>query len=206
MSDSSSERRDVLASETPRSQAFPESRAAGPSAIAARSGPLPTPAFTASSSVAHRPDRLGGTTLPARPHACRRYLKLRVRNVTYGVPASQVREIVYRPELSPAGSHSQPSSTLANLRGHVVPVLDAAQLVLGADLDHADLGRADLAPDCLVVLEVSGGGGAESVIGLLVDGVEEVVQVREDHGAAHGHPVAPPLRNLEPLVRAFLRA
>jgi purine-binding chemotaxis protein CheW len=90
---------------------------------------------------------------------------LRVQGGDYAVPIHRVQEIVRVPEITRV-PHAQPGvEGVINLRGRVLPVVDlAARLALGTT-ERARSAR-------VVVVD----GGTES-IGLLVDGVSEVLRV-----------------------------
>jgi purine-binding chemotaxis protein CheW len=90
---------------------------------------------------------------------------LRVQGGDYAVPIHRVQEIVRVPEITRV-PHAQPGvEGVINLRGRVLPVVDlASRLALGIT-ERARSAR-------VVVVD----GGTES-IGLLVDGVSEVLRV-----------------------------
>jgi purine-binding chemotaxis protein CheW len=90
---------------------------------------------------------------------------LRVQGGDYGVPIHRIQEIVRVPNITRV-PHAQPGvEGVINLRGRVLPVVDlAARLALG-------ITERDRSARVVVV-----DGGSESV-GLLVDGVSEVLRV-----------------------------
>ena len=90
---------------------------------------------------------------------------IRVQGGDYAVPIHHVQEIVRVPNINRV-PHAQPGvEGVINLRGRVLPVVDlAARLALGIT-ERARSAR-------VVVVD----GGSESV-GLLVDGVSEVLRV-----------------------------
>jgi purine-binding chemotaxis protein CheW len=90
---------------------------------------------------------------------------LRVQGGDYAVPIHRVQEIVRVPEITRV-PHAQPGvEGVINLRGRVLPVVDlAARLALG--ITARDRSSR--------VVVVDGGSGS---IGLLVDGVSEVLRV-----------------------------
>jgi purine-binding chemotaxis protein CheW len=90
---------------------------------------------------------------------------LRVQGGDYAVPIHRVQEIVRVPEITRVPHAQAGVQGVINLRGRVLPVVDlAARLALGTT-EHARSAR-------VVVVD----GGSES-IGLLVDGVSEVLRV-----------------------------
>jgi purine-binding chemotaxis protein CheW len=113
---------------------------------------------------------LEGTTTAARSTIPQSFtdaqvVVLRVQGGDYAVPIHRVQEIVRVPEITRV-PHAQPGvEGVINLRGRVLPVVDlASRLALGIT-ERARSAR-------VVVVD----GGAES-IGLLVDGVSEVLRV-----------------------------
>jgi purine-binding chemotaxis protein CheW len=90
---------------------------------------------------------------------------LRVQGGDYAVPIHRVQEIVRVPEITRV-PHAQPGvEGVINLRGRVLPVVDLASLLALGITERARSAR-------VVVVD----GGTES-IGLLVDGVSEVLRV-----------------------------
>jgi purine-binding chemotaxis protein CheW len=90
---------------------------------------------------------------------------LRVQGGDYAVPINRVQEIVRVPEITRVPHAQAGVEGVINLRGRVLPVVDlAARLALGIT-QRARSAR-------VVVVD----GGSESV-GLLVDGVSEVLRV-----------------------------
>jgi purine-binding chemotaxis protein CheW len=90
---------------------------------------------------------------------------LRVQGGDYAVPIHRVQEIVRVPEITRVPHAQAGVEGVINLRGRVLPVVDlAARLALGTT-ERARSAR-------VVVVD----GGSES-IGLLVDGVSEVLRV-----------------------------
>jgi purine-binding chemotaxis protein CheW len=93
------------------------------------------------------------------------FVVLRVQCGDYAVPIHRVQEIVRVPEITRVPHAQAGVEGVINLRGRVLPVVDlASRLALGTT-EHARSAR-------VVVVD----GGSES-IGLLVDGVSEVLRV-----------------------------
>jgi purine-binding chemotaxis protein CheW len=90
---------------------------------------------------------------------------LRVQGGDYAVPINRVQEIVRVPEITRVPHAQAGVEGVINLRGRVLPVVDlAARLALG-------ITKRERSARVVVV-----DGGSES-IGLLVDGVSEVLRV-----------------------------
>ena len=129
----------------------------------------------------------------------RQLLRIALGAEAFAAPIDAVREILGVSHLTALPAVPGFVRGVMNLRGAVVPVID-----LGARLGRAPatVGRRS----CVVVVEVPGGdasAGAAQIIGALVDGVHEVLEVQPD--AIEPVPVlgAPvPAQFLHGLVRA----
>ena len=112
-----------------------------------------------------------------------KHLTLELGSEEYGVPVRDVREIVGALPCTPIPGSPHHVMGVVNLRGKVVPVID---LRLRLGLPAIDAGPRT----CIVVCQASAG----ALVGLLVDGVVEVVNVRaadvEPAPAVAGHEVS----------------
>jgi purine-binding chemotaxis protein CheW len=88
----------------------------------------------------------------------------------YGIPVLQVREIIPLMEITPIPRMPPFIRGVINLRGKIVPVLD---LRLRLELAAAEPTRTT----CIVVAQVITSSGSSSQMGLVVDGVAEVVNI-----------------------------
>lgn len=121
------------------------------------------------------------TTLPglvgpegAHDLALRQHLCLTVAHETYAVPIDAVREILEVGRLTPLPLTPEFVTGVMNLRGAVVPVIDLQARCFG---QAAAIARRS----SIVIVEVGRGeqDGA-LVVGVLVDGVSEVLEIAED--------------------------
>ncbi len=102
-----------------------------------------------------------------------RYLTFSLGNESYGIPVLNVREIIRLCPITPVPRMPTHIKGVINLRGTVIAVLDLRakfQLALG---DYGD--RA-----CIIVVQLNGHDGTKTLMGAIVDAVEEVVQLRDD--------------------------
>jgi purine-binding chemotaxis protein CheW len=99
-----------------------------------------------------------------------KYLTFQLGRECYGFPVLKVREIIryVTPTLVP--QLPEHVKGVINLRGKIIPVVDL-RLKFGFP--------ADVASDhvCIVVVQVASASGRTTVMGMVVDGVEEVIQV-----------------------------
>ncbi len=99
----------------------------------------------------------------------RKYLTFTLGRESYGLAAIKVREIIrfmpttFVPQLPP---HIR---GVINLRGQVIPVLDLRMRLGMSTTACAERG-------CIVVLPIKG-AAPEAAMGIVVDGVEEVLQI-----------------------------
>jgi len=102
-----------------------------------------------------------------------RYLTFSLGNESYGIPVLNVREIIRLCPITPVPRMPTHIKGVINLRGTVIAVLDLRakfQLALGDYCDRA----------CIIVVQLNGAEGTKTLMGAIVDAVEEVVQLRED--------------------------
>lgn len=97
-----------------------------------------------------------------------RYLTFTLGRESYGVPVLSVREIIRLCPITPVPQMPAHLRGVINLRGKVIPVLD-----LRAKFRLADGGYGDRA--CIILLQVGTPPGPVTLMGAIVDAVEEVV-------------------------------
>lgn len=133
------------------------------------SADLPVPA--ANSQVATANEKLKGGT-PSGGDVGRLYLAFRLADEVYAIDILSIREII---EYNvPTSVPMMPSSVrgVINLRGAVVPVID-----LSIRFGRAATGVGKRT--CIVIVEVEY-AGATYVLGLMVDGVNAVMEISAD--------------------------
>lgn len=102
-----------------------------------------------------------------------RYLTFRLGQQAYGVGVLRVREIFRMTEITFVPQLPEYFKGVINLRGKVIPILDLRckfQLAVIEDTERT----------CIVVVQVKSSRGGHSLIGLIVDAVEEVIQVSSE--------------------------
>lgn len=99
-----------------------------------------------------------------------KYLTFNLGAECYGVPVLKVREIIRLTDITPVPQMPDHVRGVINLRGKIIPVIDL-EVKLGLE-SCAESDRS-----CIVVVQVRGGAGDSVQSGLLVGGVQEVVQI-----------------------------
>jgi len=101
-----------------------------------------------------------------------RYLTFRLGRESYGLPVLGVREIIRLCPITPVPRMPSYLKGVINLRGKVIPILD---LRAKFQLSHEGYGERA----CIVVVNVGEPPAVVSLMGAIVDAVEEVVQLTE---------------------------
>ena len=86
----------------------------------------------------------------------------------YGVPVLKVREIIRLCDITPVPQMPDYIKGVLNLRGKIIPVADLRIKFRLAKVENTDL-------TCIVVVSVKLADKSSALMGLIVDGVEEVV-------------------------------
>lgn len=104
------------------------------------------------------------------PSLTGKYLTFKLGRECYGFPVLKIREIIRY--VTPTQMPQLPEHVkgVINLRGKIIPVVDL-RLKFGflADVTGEQI--------CIVVVQIASASGRPTVMGMVVDGVEEVVQV-----------------------------
>jgi purine-binding chemotaxis protein CheW len=101
-----------------------------------------------------------------------RYLTFTLGVEIYGLPVMNVREIIRLCPITPVPRMPDFIKGVINLRGTVIPVLD-----LRAKFQMSEAVYSERA--CIIVVQVRNPNGGSTLIGAIVDTVEEVVQFNE---------------------------
>ena len=91
----------------------------------------------------------------------------------YGISAEQLREIVRVQEITEVPNSPAHVEGVINLRGRIVPVVDLRKHFGLPWADHSNETR-------IVVTEIEGEESETHIIGLIVDGVDEILTVTEE--------------------------
>ena len=116
------------------------------------------------------------TTLPKPSSAgnvvAGKYLTFTLQGESYGVDVLKVREIIRVANITVVPQMPLYIRGVINLRGKIIPVMDLRrrfEFPSSADDDHT----------CIVVAQVKLPDGKITLMGLVVDGVEEVIHINE---------------------------
>lgn len=99
-----------------------------------------------------------------------RYLTFTLGEESYGFPVLKVREIIRLCPITPVPRMPVYVKGVINLRGTVIPVFD-----LRAKLQFATTGYGERA--CIIVVQAAMPSGENTLIGAIVDAVEDVVHL-----------------------------
>lgn len=109
---------------------------------------------------------------PSTAFTAGKFLTFRLSEESYGIEVVTIREIIRMQKITPVPQMPSHVRGVINLRGKVVPILDLrVKFDLPAD-DSND--RA-----CMIVVDLPSKEGASSILGLVVDAVEEVISISE---------------------------
>jgi purine-binding chemotaxis protein CheW len=97
-----------------------------------------------------------------------KYLTFLLRGMSYGVPISSVREINRLTTITSVPRSAAYVAGVINLRGKVIPVVNLRQ-------KFGEAAAASTNETCIVVVD-----GTEGQVGIIVDSVHSVVDLRED--------------------------
>ncbi|MEW5722660.1 MAG: chemotaxis protein CheW [Thermodesulfobacteriota bacterium] len=101
-----------------------------------------------------------------------KYLTFALDNEEYGIGILKIREIIGLLPITPIPQVPEQVKGVVNLRGKVIPVLDLRLRFGLAPIEYTER-------TCIVVVEIKSGSGRVPV-GVIVDSVSEVLQVRPE--------------------------
>lgn len=96
------------------------------------------------------------------------YLSLKVDGETYGIDVTTIMEVIRVPEIAPVAGSKSDVLGIINLRGKIITILDARK--------KFNVNEADLSNESRIVIIQDD----DNLIGLLVDGVIEVLKIAEE--------------------------
>jgi len=99
-----------------------------------------------------------------------KYLTFGLHGESYGIAVLKVREIIRHSNITTVPQMPPHIRGVINLRGKIIPVMD-----LRRRFEFAE--TADLEQTCIVVVQVTLPDGKLTPMGLVVDGVEEVINL-----------------------------
>lgn len=103
-------------------------------------------------------------------HLAGKHLTFVLGREHYGVPVLKVREIIRLCEITPVPQMPEYIKGVLNLRGKIIPVADLRVKFRLSKIENTDL-------TCVVVVQVSLPDNSKTMMGLIVDAVEEVVNL-----------------------------
>lgn len=101
-----------------------------------------------------------------------KYLTFKLGEESYGIPVLKVREIIQLTPITKVPQLPHHIKGVINLRGKVIPVAD---LRLRFALENPQ----DTEFTCIIVVQIARQNGNDAWMGLIVDAVEEVANIRE---------------------------
>jgi purine-binding chemotaxis protein CheW len=105
--------------------------------------------------------------------SAQRYLTFRLAQETYAVRVLGVQEILRLPPITWVPQLPEHLRGVLNLRGRIVPVIDMRQRFGLTAVE-------DTARTCVVVVQIESARRGQLHMGLVVDGVDEVVQIPDE--------------------------
>ena len=103
-----------------------------------------------------------------------KFLTFLLAEESYGVEVLRIREIIRMQKITPVPQMPAHVKGVINLRGKVIPVVD---LRLKFNLNAEEATERT----CVIVVDVDNGQGVNTLLGLVVDTVEEVLNVTENN-------------------------
>ena len=104
-----------------------------------------------------------------------KFLSFCLGHEEYGVEILRVREIIGIIDITPLPQTPEYVKGVINLRGKIIPVIELRSKFSLPSVDYND-------ETCIVVVEVSGLGGADQFqMGVIVDTVSEVINIGQEH-------------------------
>lgn len=132
-----------------------------------------------------------------------KYLTFVLGHESYAIPVLKVREIIRSCTFTPMPEMPIYVKGVVNLRGKIIPIVDLRQ--------RFGFLAADGASNCVVVVMIDSGKSAPSLVGLIVDSVEEVafiaaedIEPTPDFGSALGTKHIVGMAKLQGAIKALL--
>ncbi|HET6461661.1 MAG TPA: chemotaxis protein CheW [Syntrophales bacterium] len=102
-----------------------------------------------------------------------KYLTFGLGSEEYGLEILKVKEIIGVMNITPVPQTPKYVKGVINLRGKVIPVID---LRLKFSMDAVEYNDRT----CIIVVDIAGKAGKKTVMGIVVDSVSEVLNIRGD--------------------------
>ncbi len=101
-----------------------------------------------------------------------KYLTFTLQRESYGIRVLQVREIIRLTDITAVPQMPAYIRGVINLRGKIIPVLDLRMRFGFPNTGHTE-------QTCIIVVQVTLPDGKSTAMGMVVDGVEEVLNIAE---------------------------
>jgi purine-binding chemotaxis protein CheW len=101
-----------------------------------------------------------------------KYLTFNLQAESYGIDVLKVREIIRLATITRVPQMPPHIRGVINLRGKIIPVMDLRKRFEFTSADNTD-------QTCIIVVQVKLPDGKSTQMGLVVDGVEEVINIAE---------------------------
>ena len=105
-------------------------------------------------------------------HSASKHLTFNLQSESYGIDVLKVREIIRLTSITTMPQMPSYVKGVINLRGKIIPVIDLRLRFGFTEGKDTDL-------TCIIVVQVTLPDGKQTLMGLIVDGVEEVVNLNE---------------------------
>ncbi len=102
-----------------------------------------------------------------------KYLTFMLAEETYGIPILKVKEIIGIMKITEMPQMPAFMKGVINLRDHIIPIVDLRQKFGMPAVEHTER-------TCIIVIEVTRDDQGASTIGIIVDGVSEVANIKEE--------------------------
>jgi purine-binding chemotaxis protein CheW len=136
--------------------------------------------------------------------AAGKYLTFAIQRESYGIDVLKVREIIRLTDITAVPQMPEYVKGVINLRGKIIPVMDLRLRFGFGDIKNTE-------QTCIVVVQVKLPGGKATQMGLIVDGVEEVINIAAgeieetpDFGAAISAEYIVGMAKVKGVVKALL--
>jgi purine-binding chemotaxis protein CheW len=106
-------------------------------------------------------------------HTAGKYLTFTLHEESYGIDVLKVREIIRLTSITAVPQMPAHIRGVINLRGKIIPVMDLR-------VRFAFATAANTEQTCIIVVQVKLPDGKATAMGLVVDGVEEVINLAEN--------------------------
>ena len=111
---------------------------------------------------------------PSSPHSIAgKFLTFLLGSESYGIEVLSIREIIRMQQVTPVPKMPEHVRGVINLRGKVIPIIDL-RVKLALPLTETT------ERTCVIVLDIQPEAGENTLLGIVVDAVEEVVNIDSD--------------------------